>query len=94
MSKRLGQTQAIQTVSRYVCSVCWGRLEWGQDGVVRCQAYGDDHQGFVTSAYAERRRQVSRQEAAEVTHTLIQVGVLPNPHAGKSSAELLSKLGF
>jgi hypothetical protein len=86
------------TIRDYCCATCWGHLTVRRtaDGETRieCGKYGAEHQGFVTKAYAERRRAESAAEAAEVKELLRGLGVIDNPNAGKTADDILRDLGF
>lgn len=82
------------TIRDYVCAHCYGHLVRfiEPDGYrVECYQCGSD-QGYVTKAYAERRRLESIAEKAEVTSLLQSLGVLPKER--KSNEQILSELGF
>lgn len=88
---------ARKTVKRYACSNCWGELEMipeGEGWQVLCKKCGTETKGYVTQNYVNRRRAESDFEEVNVTHMLKKVGVLENPHAGKSTEQLLKELGF
>ena len=72
---------ATRTQQRYCCAGCWGHLTiWSVRGTsdvrLACHKCGDGR-GFVTKAYAERRRSESLAEAAEAKSLLRKIGVLP-----------------
>lgn len=78
-------------LAHYVCAVCWGRLvERFRDGewIIECAKYGAEHAGFVTGAYAENRRNLSRLEAAEVGSALATVLKLKRPSIEKARRAL------
>ena len=88
---------ARKTVKFYACSNCWGDLEAipAEDGYqVLCRKCGAETKGYVTQHYANRRRAESDFEEVNVTHMLKKSGVIENPHAGKSTEQLLKGLGF
>jgi len=96
---KMSRALAAKTVDRYVCSNCWGHLveTFGKDpsvSDVTCPVCGDDLKGFVSKYYAERRREESVGELMDVKHMLRQLGIVKNPHEGKSSGDILSELGF
>ena len=93
----LSEALARKTVKFYVCSNCWGELEatpvtGGYE--VLCKSCGPETKGYVTQRYVERRRSESGFEEVNARHMLEKVGVLENPHAGKTADQLLSELGF
>lgn len=88
---------ARKTVKHYLCSNCWGELEAIPEGdgfKALCRSCGADTKGYVTQRYVTRRRAESEFEKVNATHMLIRAGVLDNPHAGKSTKQLLEELGF
>jgi predicted amidophosphoribosyltransferase len=93
----LNDVLARKTVKFYACSNCWGELESipAENGYqVLCRKCGDDTKGYVTQGYVTRRRAESQFEEVNATHMLMKAGVLDNPHAGKSTEQLLKELGF
>lgn len=97
MSELLNDRMKEITIQRYVCARCWGHLiAFPEDGGwrVECAKYGDEHAGYVTCHYADKRRESSVAEAWEVKDNLESLGVIQNPHKGKSSNQLLEELGF
>ena len=94
----LTEALARKTVKFYACSNCWGELEMqpaenGQYRVV-CKACQNETKGYVTQYFVNRRRAESEFEELDATHLLRKIGVLDNPHAGKSTQQLLEELGF
>lgn len=91
---------ARKTVKHYACSSCWGELEMNPDPKqadlyqVTCKKCQDETKGYVTQYYVNRRRSESQFEEVNATHMLMKAGVLENPHAGKSTEQLLKELGF
>ena len=88
---------AERTVKRYVCSACWGHLtqKHADNGnLIECHSCKEETPGFVTKAFAERRREESIGEKMDTTKMLREVGGIENPHAGKSTKQLLSEMGF
>jgi DNA-directed RNA polymerase subunit RPC12/RpoP len=86
-----------KTVKFYACSSCWGDLEAipAEDGYqVLCRKCGPETKGYVTQGYVNRRRAESEFEEVNVTHMLMKSGTIENPHAGKTTAQLLKELGF
>ena len=84
-----------QVVRRdYVCSRCWGHLEYYaikkshlvQVACPRCGA----GLGFVTRSYSERRQSESIAELAEARQRLR--GLIPDRHHPKSEAETIREL--
>jgi len=90
----MDQTLALLTVRDFVCAVCWGDLEWRPDKQVLCKQYGDQHQGHVTRYYVEERKRQDRGDALEACHLLKKIGVIEDPHKGKSADQLIHELGF
>jgi len=65
--------EACHIKNRYICAVCWSHLTAfieGDEYVVRCAAYGAEHSGYVTRAYAERRRAEDLFDALEARQNL------------------------
>lgn len=97
----LNEQLARKTVSRYVCSICWGDLElrpaihlengWYFAVCKKCQ---DETRGYVTKYFVNRRRGESEFEKVNVTHLLRHLGIIENPLKGKSAADLKKSLGF
>lgn len=88
---------ARKTVKFYACSNCWGELEMipAENGYqVLCKKCGPETKGYVTQNFVNRRRAESEFEEVNATHMLTKAGVLENPHAGKSTEQLLKELGF
>jgi DNA-directed RNA polymerase subunit RPC12/RpoP len=97
MMEILNDTLARKTVRHYACSACWGELELipVETGYkVLCRKCGEETKGYVTQNYVNRRRAESAFEEVNATHMLMRAGVLENPHAGKSTEQLLKELGF
>ncbi len=90
----MDQTLAILTISHYVCAICWSDLEWRPDNEVVCSKYGDQHQGFVTRYHVDDSKRRDVNDAMEARQLLMKVGVLPDPHKGKSAEQLTKELGF
>jgi DNA-directed RNA polymerase subunit RPC12/RpoP len=93
----LNEILTRKTVKFYACSNCWGDLEAipAEEGYqVLCRKCGPETKGYVTQNYVNRRRAESEFEEVNATHMLMKVGVLENPHAGKSTDQLLKELGF
>ncbi len=89
------QTLAITTIRDYVCAECWGTLEWRmKDDEVVCFKYQDEHQGYVTKAYVEIRKTQDANDLLEASTLLKDLGVIANPHKGKTPDQLLDELGF
>ena len=91
------ELMAYKTVKRYSCSNCWGELEMLLEGDkyrVLCKSCGAETKGYVTQYFVTRRRAESEFECVNATHMLRKAGVLENPHAGKSTEQLLRELGF
>src|SRR4030067_3498900 len=92
------ETLARKTVKFYACSSCWGELESkpAQDGMyfVVCKKCQDETKGYVTQYYVNRRRAESEFEEVNVSHMLRRIEIIPNPHKGKSTEQLLKEIGF
>lgn len=84
-----------QTLARdYCCAHCWGRLAANitkEGWIVTC--VNGCETGFVTKAYAERRRAESLVEKVEVNQLLQGIGVLPKPEK-KTEQQILEELGY
>jgi len=95
----LNQTYAIHTRSRYVCATCWGELELVPTDVshlfrVECIRCGSGTTGYVTKAFANRRRDESAGELVNTSRMLRKLGIIENPNAGKTAKQLLTEMGF
>ena len=100
MTTPLDDFWASLTIRDYVCSNCWGHLDkmpapeeraW----FVYCPNCGiENTTGYVTKYFAERRRADSAGDLADTRHMLQKIGVIKNPHAGKTVKQLLEELGF
>lgn len=92
------KSKSSKVIRDYVCSVCWSSLTaWYHDvefDLVACARYPEEHRGYHSKVYVEKVRQEDAALAIDAKHALEKVGVLENPHAGKSTKELLSELGF
>lgn len=66
----------------------------GDKFVVICKKCGDETKGYVTQYYVNRRRAESEFEEVSARHLLQKLEIIPNPHAGKSTEQLLKELGF
>lgn len=91
---------ARKTVKDYCCSNCWGDLELTPDlrgnGLyfAVCSKCKDETKGYVTRYFANRRRTESEFELRDATRLLQEIGIMPNPNAGKTREQLLKELGF
>lgn len=94
---KLPDTLVAYTLRDYCCAKCWGGLDLfhiaGQD-VIECAKYGAEHAGFVRKAYTARRQQESEGDVLDVKDLLREMGVIDNPHKGKTAQQLLEELGF
>lgn len=92
------RAQALIIRRDYVCSACWGHLTYRQvdseHDMVICAQYPDEHSGFVSKTWVERQRQVDAESAVDARSLLRKIGVISNPHKGKSDKQLLHELGF
>lgn len=94
---KMNAALARVTIERYVCSNCWGHLIErfdGDDSIVECHYCEEETTGFVTKQFADRRIEESAGERLEVKGMLIGLGVIENPHSGKSASELSKEMGF
>lgn len=66
-----------------------GRLVY----IVFCGECGDE-MGLVTKAFAEALESARKAGKIETRRQLIKLGLIPNPHEGKSSSDLLAELGY
>ena len=83
--------EARRTVRDYVCAVCWGQLVNFFDAThawIKCANPNCQGGGYVTRAYADRRRSESLGEAAEVRHNLRFI--FPTP--ARKAADILKEL--
>lgn len=92
MSNELyGWQFALDTLKTCVCAQCWGKLmnrQVDRDNMqVYCPKCGDGH-GFVTFAYADRRRSESGGQLQDVKRNLHLLGTT------KTEEELIKELGF
>ena len=90
--------QANSIVSDYVCAGCWGRLNIrhltdSHNVVVFCSNCGDNR-GLHYHTWTENERQLNQTYAIEAKKTLRDLGIIPNPHEGKSADQLIKELGF
>lgn len=92
---------AALTIRDYCCSNCWGHLlktpaldderKWW----VFCPNCGlENTAGYVTKKFAERRRSESVADQMDARQMLQDLGIVKDPHAGKTAAQLLAELGF
>ena len=96
MSHVMHYLLAEQIVSDYCCSTCWGHLvefiEPGGMSRVECHQCGPETPGFVKKNYANRRRNDSFSEKAEVEALLHQIGIINQDK--RSAADIFKELGF
>ena len=89
--------QAGTVAKKYVCATCWSHLlQYPAPGrmiELRCAKY-DEHRGFHSKWFVERQRQDDLAGAVDIKHMLREVGVIENPHAGKTADDLMAELGF
>lgn len=96
----MNKSYAILTAARYVCSACWGELEVtpASEGShlarVHCKRCGLETKGYVTKAYAERRRQESMGDLINTSRMMKSLGMIEDPNKGKPASQLLAELGF
>lgn len=95
--RRLPDELIAYTLKDYCCSKCWGMLDLfyrdGQD-VIECAKYGSEHAGFVRQGYANRRRDDSAADLMDVNELMQQLGLIDDPHKGKTAQQLLEEMGF
>lgn len=84
--------QNMQILKHYVCAVCWGNLMINQKGVPVCVKYGEEHQGFVTKYYAEKRRAESYADRANAAWNLGEF--ISEPKTEEEISKILEILGF
>jgi alkylhydroperoxidase family enzyme len=96
IERSMSSQLADATARDYCCATCWSHLiarYLGNDqSTVECAAYGNEHAGFVTRRYADRRRSESQGDVLEVKRMMRQFGAIPSNN--RSSAEILAELGF
>lgn len=93
----LNFTLARKTVKFYACSSCWGELEMTPKGdkfEVTCKKCAAETKGYVTQYFVNRRRGESEFEQMDATRLLQKLEIIPNPHKGKTTEQLLKELGF
>ena len=81
-------------VSKYVCARCYHPLVAtfeGESIVVSCTNPDCNGQGFVTRAYAERRRSESSGDYMEASHNLAEI--LGLKKKDRTETEILQDLG-
>ena len=87
---------ADTTVRDYVCSNCWGHLlkypRPGHTWLVKCHRCGNLTKGYVTKAYAGRRKSESVGDLMDVKINL--ESVLPGIKPRKSPDETMKDLGY
>jgi ssDNA-binding Zn-finger/Zn-ribbon topoisomerase 1 len=95
MSQPMQFDMAQSTVKRYVCARCWRPLivtyHDGQNFVECSNAANCDGSGFVTAAYAERRRNESHAELIEARRNL--ESILP-ARPKRTEEEIMRDLGL
>lgn len=95
MGQRMRYDLAMQMEDRYVCSLCWGRLEADKVSAtvydLHCVNPECSGAGFVTKRYAERRLTDSYFEAVEVRHNY---GVLFGIDQPITKEQAMKDLGF
>lgn len=86
--------EAFRLSKSHLCAVCWQHLylPHGADRPL-CSAYGDEHQGYVTTSYVERRKQEDEIDYREAKDVLTKAGVLPEP-VRQTPNKNLKDLGF
>jgi len=98
MTEPLDDVWAALTIRDYVCSNCWGHLEkYPTDGrmwLVKCPRCEEQTKGYVTKYYAEQQRGNSQADLSDAKGMLKQLGIIPDPMAGKTAKDILSDLGF
>lgn len=84
------------TLRDYVCSICWGPLDFHYDTPERkwyalCRRHKEETPGYTSRNYAERRRAESAREAIEAAYNLREILGLAEPI---SQERALKDLGF
>lgn len=84
------------TLNNYVCSICWGPLDFHYDTQERkwyalCRRHKEDTIGYTSKNYADRRRAESESEAIEAAYNLREILGLAEPI---SQERALKDLGF
>lgn len=83
------------TLEDYVCANCWTHLTMiHREGVSRIVCAADeDHQGFVTAAFAEREENQALENFMDAKKTLQEIGAIEKPDYG-GAEKILKDLGF
>lgn len=83
------------TINKYVCGTCWAKLtEIRRDhhSYVVCSRYPDNHEGFVTAAYADRARQNDKEDFYEVKDMLLEAGIIKRKKLNLTSKQIIDSL--
>lgn len=99
MPTQVTRPEAEKLKTRYVCSDCWGHLVLFPDPKTRlvearCMTEGCACSGYVTKAFAERRKQEQAGEYAEARASLRGTLDWADPEPRRSVAQTLQELGF
>lgn len=85
------------TLRDYVCSICWGPLDFHQDRETHlwyalCRTHKGETVGYTSRKFAERKRSESEHELLEAAHYLRDLMGLR--HEKRSENEAMKELGF
>lgn len=93
--------EALRTTALYLCAVCWNHLYLPhaqysdpENFEPVCAVYPDEHDGYVTKAWVESRKQQDALDYLDARKALSDAGVIQSPHKGKDKDTLLKELGF
>jgi hypothetical protein len=99
MPPQVTRQEAERLKARYVCSDCWAHLVLFPDPQTRlidvhCMTEGCACSGYVTKAFAERRKQEQAFDGMEARSALRGVLDWIEPEPRRSVAQALNDLGF
>lgn len=85
------------TLRDYVCSICWGPLDFHQDRETHhwyalCRTHKNETVGYTSRKFAERKRDESVNELLEAKRNLGDLMGLRKPK--QSVKEAMKELGF
>lgn len=85
------------TLREYVCSICWGALEFHQDRETHewyalCRRHKEETVGYTSRKFAERKREASIGELLEAERNLRDLMGLKRER--RTTGENLKELGF
>jgi hypothetical protein len=93
--------EAKVTIRDYVCSACWGPLDYIQHdkdnpkiATVTCMFCKDHTPGFVTKKYAERKAERNHQEFEEAKRALRAALPWMKIKLEATEKSILQKLGY